>query len=332
VTAKDKHIPDAADDESGGSERFLAVELEMFRPDSLVGCDLFLHLKELGRFVLYKRKDLQISFTDIERLISNNVRSLFVDAGDEHIIRDYLEDNLSNFMDEQNISIDKKSQLLYECAIHRVEETLKNPESGENIHKSKNIVKHLVNYILSDSSALHSLMNMMSHDYYTYTHSVNVCTFSIALSKFTGEGDNEKLRALGLGALLHDVGKRLIPEEILQKKGPLTDDEMELVKKHPLHGLEIVSKLSSFLIDAEAIVVHHHEKCNGKGYPHGKTGNEINPFAKLVCIVDIFDALTSHRPYRRAIRTFPALKLMKEEMVGELDIYFFNSLIQMLKK
>lgn len=310
----------------------MAIELERFRPDTLVGCNLYLRQGNDGHNVLYKRKGVRVMYQDIERLMSNNVRSLYVDAEDEHIIRNYLEDNLSHYLETPDKPVDKKSHLLYECATHRVKEVLENPKSSENVRRSKVIVENMVNYVFSETKALHSLMKIMSYDYYTYTHSVNVCTFCVALARFSGEKNRSVLREIGLGALVHDVGKVRIPEEITTKREPLSEEEMGLMKKHPLFGLEIVRESMSLSRNIEAIITQHHEKCNGTGYPFGKMESEIHRYAKLTCIADIFDALTTRRPYRRALRTFPALKLMKDEMDGELDINFFINFVYLLKK
>lgn len=319
-------------EKSASGKEYVAIEMERIRPDTLVGCNLYLRLRDDGNAVLYKRRDMPVTFQEMERLISNNVRSLFVDAEDEHILREYVESNLSYYLQDENMSPEEKSSLFYECATYRVREILKDPESSENFKRSKVIVENAVNYILSEKKALHSLMQLMSYDYYTYTHSVNVCTFSVALARFAGEKSKTVLNNVGLGALLHDVGKSKIPGEILNKRGALTDEEMALIKKHPLFGLEIVGRILPYPGIVGLITVQHHEKCDGSGYPFGKNEGTIHPYGKMACVVDIFDALTTRRPYKEALKTFPALKLMKEELQGKLDNHFFNKFVRLLEK
>jgi len=313
-------------------KKYIALELDKIRPDTLLGCNLYLCANNNGQYILYKGKEMSVTLNDVNRLMSNNVLCVFVDSEDEDIVMDYLEGNLTYFLKSEDIPLEKKSKLFYDCATHRVKDILSNPESSGNLKKSKAIVENAVDYILSEQKALHSMMQLMSYDYHTYTHSVNVCTFSVALARFTGEKNKTVLRNIGLGALLHDVGKSRIPEDILNKRGPLNEEEMALIKKHPIYGLEIVENIMSHSGVIALIVVQHHEKCDGSGYPYGKEEGRIHTYSRMACVVDVFDALTTKRPYKDALSTFPAFSLMKDEMYSQLDLFFFNKFVQLLRK
>ncbi len=310
----------------------MALELEKLRPDTLLGSDLFLRQSDEGGYVLYKRKDMGVTQKDIERLIFNNVGALYVDAEDEDIVMDYLESNLNYLLESPELAPEKKSELLYDCATHRVKDVLSNPESSKNLKKSKDMVENAINYILAQEKALQSLMELMSHDYSIYAHSVNVCTLSVALAKFVGETSKTVLREIGLGALLHDVGKSKISEDILNKNGQLDEKEKALIMKHPLLGLEIIEKLIPAPGIIRLIVVQHHEKCDGSGYPYGLKGERIHKYSRLVCLVNMYDTLTTRGLYKNALKTFPALKLMIERMDRQLDPIFLNKFVQLLKK
>jgi putative nucleotidyltransferase with HDIG domain len=313
-------------------KQYITIELEKLRPDTLLGCNLYLRVNNNGQHILYKRKEMPVTLNDVNRLISNNVQCVFVDEEDEDIIMDYLESNLSYFLESEDIPLERKSELFYDCATHRVRDILSNPESSGNLKKSKAIVENAVNYIFSEQRALHSMMQLMSYDYHTYTHSVNVCTFCIALARFAGEKNKVVLKNIGLGALLHDVGKSRISEDILNKRGPLNEEEMALIKKHPIYGLEIVENMMPRSGVTALMVVQHHEKCDGSGYPYGKREGRIHFYSRMACVVDVFDALTTRRPYKDALSTFPAFRLMKDEMYGQLDFFFFNKFVQLLRK
>lgn len=145
--------------------------------------------------------------------------------------------------------------------------------------------------------ALISLVRLKNKDEYTYMHSVAVCALMVALAKELDLSEAETKQA-GLAGLLHDIGKAGIPLEVLNKPGALTDDEFTLVKLHPERGHEVLLQTS---IDDEVtldVCLHHHEKVNGKGYPHQLKADEISIFAKMGAVCDVYDAITSNRPYK----------------------------------
>lgn len=134
-------------------------------------------------------------------------------------------------------------------------------------------------------------------DFYTYYHSLDVCIYSLSVGKKLGLNEDQ-MRDLGRGALLHDVGKCGIPDSVLLKPGRLTDDEFEIIKKHANEGYEILTKVSCYNNDVARVALEHHEKWNGTGYPLNKKNNEISLWSRIVTISDIYDALTSDRVYK----------------------------------
>jgi HD-GYP domain-containing protein (c-di-GMP phosphodiesterase class II) len=145
--------------------------------------------------------------------------------------------------------------------------------------------------------ALISLVRLKNKDEYTYMHSVAVCALMVGLAKELGLSDAETKQA-GLAGLLHDIGKAGIPMDVLNKPGALTDEEFTLVKLHPERGHELL--LQANIVDDVALDVclHHHEKANGMGYPHKLKADEISIFAKMGAVCDVYDAITSNRPYK----------------------------------
>ncbi len=148
-----------------------------------------------------------------------------------------------------------------------------------------------------NGGALISLVRLKNKDDYTYMHSVAVCALMIALSKELSLSDAETKQA-GLAGLLHDIGKAGIPNDVLNKPGVLTDDEFTLVKLHPERGHKLL--IEANITDAVVLDVclHHHEKVNGMGYPHQLKNDEISLFAKMGAVCDVYDAITSNRPYK----------------------------------
>jgi putative nucleotidyltransferase with HDIG domain len=166
-----------------------------------------------------------------------------------------------------------------------------------NAESAMQLVDDIAASVDRNLSALISLVRLKNKDEYTYMHSVAVCALMVALAKELGLSEAETKQA-GLAGLLHDIGKAGIPMEVLNKPGALTDEEFILVKFHPERGHELL--LQANIVDEVVLDVclHHHEKVNGKGYPHQLKADEISIFAKMGAVCDVYDAITSNRPYK----------------------------------
>lgn len=166
-----------------------------------------------------------------------------------------------------------------------------------NAESAMQLVDDIAASVDRNLGALISLVRLKSKDEYTYMHSVAVCALMVALAKELGLSDAETKQA-GLAGLLHDIGKAGIPLEVLNKPGALTEDEFNLVKLHPERGHAML--LQANIVDEVALDVclHHHEKVNGKGYPNQLKATEISTFAKMGAVCDVYDAITSNRPYK----------------------------------
>ena len=163
------------------------------------------------------------------------------------------------------------------------------------------------------------LLKLKEYDDYTYTHSINVATLSLLLG-VNMQLPRQQLVSLTSGALLHDVGKCKIPKEILFSPRRLTPEEFELVKKHPIFGHEIAERSSLEDDIAEEIILDHHERVDGSGYPRGKKGDEISPFTSIVSVADEYDAITTMRAYSDARNPYIAVSAIIEDAgLGKLN-------------
>ena len=173
------------------------------------------------------------------------------------------------------------------------------------------IVASLLDNLLRDPAAVIGLTAIKSHDEYTLNHSINVCILSLSLGAALSL-EEESLRSLGLSALLYDLGKVRIPEEILAKQGPLTNDEWDVVKSHAEEGADLLKRIQ--LVDQMPMVVayEHHQRHDLQGYPQPATGEGQHLFSKVVAISDAYDAMTTRRPFRREIRPDKALGVLMQ--------------------
>ena len=164
-------------------------------------------------------------------------------------------------------------------------------------------------------------------DEYTYTHSLNVSMLSMLIAKWM-KYDRSRIRDIVQAGLLHDVGKSMIPVEILNKPGALDPDEFEEIKKHPVYGYRILERSSRINQDIMKAVLLHHEREDGSGYPMGVRGPQIHEYAKIIAVADIYDAMTSNRAYRAKESPFDAFELMENNTFGVLDPVVVNTFLQ----
>jgi HD-GYP domain-containing protein (c-di-GMP phosphodiesterase class II) len=175
------------------------------------------------------------------------------------------------------------------------------------------------------------LSALQSKDDYTYRHNIAVGIISTLLGKWL-KMDTEELAMLTIAATLHDIGKIMIPEEILIKAGPLTDEEFQTMKKHTTIGYELIRDTVGTSHMQALVALQHHERMDGSGYPFGVMGHRITDFSKIVAVADVFHAMISDRSYRKASPLYEVLKQLGESTFGKLDPYicrvFMDKLMQ----
>ena len=178
--------------------------------------------------------------------------------------------------------------------------------------------KDIIDEIISKKNIMINLVDIKSMDNYTYQHSVNVAIISLVLGVQLQLNQNE-LYTLCMGALIHDIGKVLIPKEIILKPGPLTDEEFNIIKQHTTKGYDYLKGCLDISAPARIVALQHHEKMNGGGYPDNIKNKSINRFARIVAIADVYDALTSDRPYRKAMSPNDALEYILSHCDTQFD-------------
>ncbi|MCK5230786.1 MAG: HD domain-containing protein, partial [Desulfobulbaceae bacterium] len=197
----------------------------------------------------------------VEILLKKYFREFYIVDADHAEYWILLEDSMKKIIKDEHISLDEKSSLVYNCATETVKAVFEDPRSGENIKRTQNVTNHIIDFALGNRESIPSLLKLGSHDYYTFTHCVNVAVFAIGLFQCIGRGTEDEMRVFGLGCMLHDIGKTDIDEKILNKPGKLTDAEFDQIKKHPVYGVELMKGMvPDVVLD---VILHHHEKFDG---------------------------------------------------------------------
>ncbi len=194
-----------------------------------------------------------------------------------------------------------------------------------DVNSTLPLVEEITASVSRHPTALISVARLKNHDDYTYLHSVAVCALMIGLARRL-QMDELQVRLAGLGGLLHDLGKAKVALEILNKPGKLSDEEFAEMKMHPVTGADMLhdAEAAAEIID---IALHHHEKVDGSGYPDGLKGNEISTFARMAAVCDVYDAVTSNRPYRDGWNPADAMHRMAN-WNGHFDKAIFYSFVK----
>ena len=188
------------------------------------------------------------------------------------------------------------------------------------------VVAEIANSVARNPSALISLARMKTRDDYTYLHSVAVCALMISLARQLGLNEAQ-CREAGLAGLLHDVGKMAMPTEILNKPGQLTDAEFAVMKQHPVQGHDMLLAGAAVPAAALDVCLHHHERFDGTGYPHKLAGDKISLLARMGAVCDVYDAITSHRPYKQAWDAAGSIQRMAQ-WTGHFDPVIFQAFVR----
>ncbi len=239
--------------------------------------------------------------------------------------------NYSDFIHDSKVTPKRKASYLYEVSLHVMDKVLKAP-SAENIEQFKQGVSEMVDLILADDETASQLLRITSHDHYTFTHSVNVGIMSVLLTKaLYGGSSPHDIQELGAAFFLHDLGKVNIPDSVINKAGKLDDQELKLMREHPLNGYQILSDTDQLSPECKIIIMQHHERDDGTGYPQGLQGDKIHVYGRICAIADVFDALTSRRSYKPSLSLYDSLVIMKYEMGSHFNAEIFAEFVQLFK-
>jgi HD-GYP domain-containing protein (c-di-GMP phosphodiesterase class II) len=295
--------------------------------------DFGVYLKLNGRFVLYAHPDENFTEEHRKRLYQHGVEEIYILTNQRREYEKYVEANLGNFLLNDELPVRERSRVFYNASISIIKETfetrLPRAMDRERFDRIMKFVTTGTKFLLQKGS-LKNVAALISHDYETYSHCVHVFVFSTAIWQ-TYDLEESQIFRLGLGAVLHDIGKTAIPKHILNKKGQLSKEERGEIKTHPLKGVGLCTMVP-LSQDALNCILFHHEKMDGSGYPLGIQSADL-PFAvKVVSAADVYAALTAERPYAGARSPFDALVMMRDEMPGHFDMRILRRLISVLSE
>ncbi|HOV84927.1 MAG TPA: HD domain-containing protein [Syntrophobacteraceae bacterium] len=308
---------------------FFGVSPYMIFPSAYGNFSIF--LKFGNHHILYAKDGEAVTERHKAILYENGVEEVYIRTDDKPQFDDYVERNLSRILLDDNIPLPVRSRIFYSCAVNVLERALEAklslPLTSDRHRKLVKLVESSVSFLCREN-VFKTLGSLMSHDRKVYTHSTNVFLYTLAMLETYSLPEEEKVH-IGLGALLHDIGKSQIPAKILNKPGRLNAHEWEILKTHPVKGLALCSAVP---LDQSTIhcILFHHEQCDGRGYPTGLTGANIPLPVKVVNVANRYDLATSPGPRDHPLTPFQGLTKMKEEMQEEIDMDVFRRLVMVL--
>lgn len=308
-----------------GRHRYLAVDLASLRADRHLAFDLYVYVE--GNTILYREKSLPFSEEVRKRLLEHRVKQVYIHENQRQAYVGYMEQELPGLLRDELVPAATKAHIVYATSKVIAENILSNPTFGDHLKRSEQLVAETVGFLTRGPEAFRNLVKLSDTDYKLYSHSVNVCTYALGLAQHMGLDDPAELTALGVGAMLHDVGKTRIDPRIMRKRSPLSHAEFELMKKHVDFGVEILAGLKELPRAAFIPVMQHNEREDGSGYPRGLTGDQIHLFGKITAMADVFDALTTERVFCKAFTAYDAFKEMLKMPLDQTLLRGFIALL-----
>lgn len=290
--------------------------------------DIYMDIK--GDYRLFAAKGALFSDQHGRSLEGGNTR-LYVQDSEWKKVEEYQNRHLSRILADPAVSVHDKAEVAFSASMISIREIFKSVESRTIKDVEKN-AQEMVMLILSEKEVMDSLIWIESHDHFTYQHSVRVGIYATALTLklFKSKLTKQEMAALSTGYFLHDIGMAQVPMKIIEKKAPLSPSEWGVIKMHPMWGYDRLLEAGHLTPEAAAIILSHHERHNGSGYPFAREGDGIPEYAKICAIADTFESLTAGRPYRQVVKPYDALKVMQQEMRADFDPEMFNAFITLL--
>ncbi|MCC6660779.1 MAG: HD domain-containing protein [Phycisphaerales bacterium] len=280
--------------------------------------DLFLRNGPAGEPTLYRSAGIEFTPQDAARLAENEAEILYIPAQQHGVYRSMIGQRLARLITCPGPAATRAREVRVSCA-GLIEDLLASPGQAEAAQAVAEVGAQLARWASADAEGFSQLLDMSVHDFYTATHMVNVAAGCGLLLRAIRPNDRALLPLIVQGGLLHDVGKRGVPETILTKTGRLDPEEWQAIRRHPRIGFEELRAVSGLDPVVLEMARDHHERLDGHGYPNEVSGEKISFAARLCAVVDVYDALTSSRPYRKPLSPVAALGVMAEGVGTHFD-------------
>lgn len=313
-------------------EHFRLINIEYLDYGTAQNYDIFYKSSVFGNTKYVKFASNHPTHQDkVRGLIESGESSQDFYIREEDLVKYYQQAtrSLRKLITDPKMPLKEKTKKVYDVSKEVMKDFFEHNASEKILQSSDEVIEIMEQCLSVNDGGFHSIAMITNKDYYTYTHSVNVGLYCLAFGIKTKMSPNDT-RDLGLGGMWHDIGKSKIDANLINKNGKLTDEEFNIMKSHAPLGKEILTSMKCYKTHVIDMANQHHERFEGNGYPNGLVGEEISRFARICKIMDVYDALTTRRSYKKALKPYDAIILMKKKMGGEFDHEILQNFIRYL--
>jgi HD-GYP domain-containing protein (c-di-GMP phosphodiesterase class II) len=300
-------IPDCEVKTTSPTAGYLPVQLAMLQRLNQATVDLFVQYERNSTPVLYHRAGCPLEAGITDKLRDSGIESIYVRGDDFQFFGAHLLEVVDSLADRSMVSAGERFAALQLAMAVEIEHAARLIDCGPYISVANKVGRELTSLLTQSNALPNDLFRLARHDFNTFTHVTNVASYGVLLAERLQLCSENELEQIAKAAILHDIGKRFIPAKILNKPAKLDPEERAIIETHPQRGYEELCARGDLTVDQLMIVYQHHERVDGTGYPVGLEGDEIHPWARMLAVVDVFDAMTGVRPYRRAATAAEAM-------------------------
>ncbi len=311
---------------TGSFTKINTAALRALAEQGMDDVEVFLSNSQNGDAVLYRRAGAGLSTPNMDRLTNSGVTDVYLRLDDFHRCASALESQLSDLLMNPNIARQDKAQIANTAGLGVAKELIHAPPDANSLKRVDHMVDSLSKGVLHDPEIGAYLLQMAGHERSTASHMFMVSTLAMLLAaEIFGPDDEARIRAIGTAGMLHDLGKLAIPVEILNKATPLTREELQLIQQHPIESVRLLGDNSKITDDIRQMILQHHERIDGRGYPIGVPESELLTESKLISVVDSFHALIGRRNYRKSLELNQANRVLGTQAGTQFDIDILNT-------
>ncbi len=305
---------------------FIKFPVDRLVDNSVTDFDMFILLKD--HFILYSPPGYKWDRQELNSLMSEGYGHFYVNKANAVQAKMYLQ--LAKLPEvDHHLTAPDRIQSIEQMGADFIKCLHEGDITPAAVVKAERLAESIVNCLGEDKTAIQHLSGLADRDFYTYFHSIRVSTYAVAIAQEMGVTDEQHLQQIALGGIFHDIGKKNVPSTLINKAGPLTQEEWKIMRSHPSQGHDLVVDSILTHIPRE-IVLHHHEKLSGNGYPHGLDKSSLLLEVQIATLADIFDALTSTRSYQNKRSRYEALDFIRHKFMHEINGEAYKALISCL--
>ena len=298
---------------------FISIQVVMLKRLRTAAVDIYVQYEAAGLPVLYRRAGYSLESQKLFGLAEAGVEQVYVRLEDFQGFGTHLLESVEAANDQEQVPYGERFAALQMALAVEIERTARLLDCGPYASLSEETGRKLTSLLAANDVLPRDLYRLARHDFNTFTHVTNVASYMVVLAERMGITDHSELEQVAVGAMLHDVGKRFIPSTILNKPARLDPIERAIIETHPQRGYEDLYDREELNLGQKMMVYQHHERVDGNGYPVGILAKDIHLWAKMLAVVDVFDAMTGSRPYRRPATSREAMDYIMQNAGTHFD-------------